>query len=198
MKHWEAGIQTIRYLKGTKEIGLRIRQASNDNQLEAYSDFDWATCPFSRRSVSGCMVIWNNTVLSWRTKKQGSISLSSTKAEYKALSDCTKEILWIKIFIKHVLKQEYTKTVNINADNQGAIVLAKNEANHSNFKTKHMEIKYHFIRQEVKKKIISLKYIHTNCNLADFLTKSVSRPFIRHAQETITSIVCSKLSSTLR
>jgi hypothetical protein len=177
--HWDAGIQVLRYLKGTKDIGLHFQcDNSADDSLVGYADADWASCPESRRSVSGNLIILNGNVISWKSKKQPTLSLSSTEAEYKSLGDITKEVMWIKTLLKKVFNVKIPGPTPIHEDNQGAIALANNESNHSNFKTKHMSLRHHFIRREIQIKSITLKFVPTHQMLADFLTKSVGKTSI--------------------
>lgn len=176
IKHWEAGIQVLRYLKGTKDIGLKLSRTRNEEiKLLGYADADWASCPESRRSVSGNLITLNGNVISWRSKKQPTLSLSSTEAEYKSLGEITKEIMWIKTLLKKIFNIKLRDPTPIFEDNQGAIALANNESNHSSYKTKHMDLRHHFIRREIAIKSITLKFIPTHEMLADFLTKPVGK-----------------------
>ena len=125
--------------------------------------------------MTGFIILWNNNVISWKSKKQTTISLSSTEAEYKAIGDTTKEIMWIKIVLNKILNIRLKEPTVVHEDNQGAIQLALNEANHNNFKTKHMNIRFHFIRNEIRLQNIKLEYVRTILNLADFLTKPVGK-----------------------
>jgi hypothetical protein len=181
-QYWEAGIQVLRYLKGTKEIGLRFQCSSNsEDSLEGYANADWASCPDSCRSVSGNLILLNGNVISWKSKKQPMLSLSSTKAKYKSLGDITKEVMWVKKILKKVFNIKIPGPTPIFEDNQGAIALANNEENHSNFKTKHMSLRHHFICSKIKIKSITLKYVPTHMMLANFLTKAVGKTSIRQA-----------------
>lgn len=185
LSHWDAGIQVLRYLKGTRDIGLKINRPQDLLHLEGYADADWASCPESRRSVSGNLVLWAGNIISWRSKKQPTLSLSSTEAEYKSLGDITKEIMWIKTLLKKILNLKVRSPTPIHEDNQGAIALANNASNHSNFKTKHMSLRHHFIRREIKIKSIELKFVPTRSMMADFLTKSVGKTSIKKALRAI-------------
>ncbi|PLW49320.1 hypothetical protein PCASD_02649 [Puccinia coronata f. sp. avenae] len=157
INHWEAGIQVLRYLKGTRDVGLKLsKNPVAQDSLVGYADADWASCPESRRSVSGNLILLNGNVISWKSKKQPTLSLSSTEAEYKSIGDITKEIMWIKTLLKKIFNIKLKEPTPIFEDNQGAIALANNESNHSNFKTKHMSLRHHFIRREIKIKSIVL------------------------------------------
>ncbi|KAH9458192.1 hypothetical protein Pst134EB_033400 [Puccinia striiformis f. sp. tritici] len=189
--HWEAGIQVFRYLKGTREIGLRFNKTQQGlNSLVGYADADWASCPESRRSVSGNLVLLNGNVISWKSKKQPTLSLSSTEAEYKSLGDITKEVMWVKTLLKKVFNVKIPGPTKIFDDNQGAIALANDASNHSNYKTKHMALRHHFIRREIKIKAIELEYIPSSRMLADFLTKAVGKISIKRALQGL-HLLCS-------
>lgn len=129
--------------------------------------------------------MWNGNMLSWQSKKQPTVSVSVTEAEYLPLVNVTKEIMWIKILFNKVLNIRFKTPTQIWEDNQGAIGFAKGESNHSSFKTKHMDVKYHFIRQELRLKKIEIKYIKSIENLADFLTKALCRENLRKATSTL-------------
>ncbi|KAI7951918.1 hypothetical protein MJO28_007602 [Puccinia striiformis f. sp. tritici] len=189
--HWEAGIQVFRYLKGTRDIGLKFNKTQRGlNSLVGYADADWASCPESRRSVSGNLVLLNGNVISWKSKKQPTLSLSSTEAEYKSLGDITKEIMWVKTLLKKVFNVKIPGPTKIYDDNQGAIALANDASNHSNYKTKHMALRHHFIRREIRIKTIELEYVPSNRMLADFLTKAVGKISIKRALQGL-HLLCS-------
>jgi hypothetical protein len=172
----------LRYLKGTIDVGLRLsKPSSNEVTLCGYADADWASCPESRRSVSGNLILLDGNVISWKSKKQPTLSLSSTEAKYKSIGDITKEIMWIKTLLKKIFNVKLKVPTPIFEDNQGAIALANNESNHSNYKTKHMSLRHHFVRREIKIKSIALHYLPTHLMLADFLTKAVGKCSIKRA-----------------
>ncbi|KAI7951517.1 hypothetical protein MJO28_007201 [Puccinia striiformis f. sp. tritici] len=180
--HWEAGVQVFWYLKGTRDIGLKFMKLSTEvDSLVGYADTDWASCPESRRSVSGNLVLLNGNVISWKSKKQPTLSLLSTEAEYKSVGDITKEVMWIKTLLKKIFNIKIAGPTQIFEDNQGAIALANDVSNHSNYKTKHMSLKHHFIRREIKNESITLQYVRSNQMLADFLTKAVGKTSIKRA-----------------
>ena len=175
IKHWDACIQVFQYLKGTKEYCLKISKQKNFDSLIGYSDADWGNCKQTRRSISGYVIEWNGSVIAWKLKKQSTVATSSAQAEYQAISDLVKEVMWMKIILKKCFNIKMKVPTTIYEDNKSAIDLANNNANHSSFRTKHMSIKYHFIRQEIKLKHIQLQYIKSENMLADFLTKPVGK-----------------------
>ena len=179
--------QVFQYLKYTKDFTLKLTKNSHqENSLKVYVDADWGNCEDSSKSITGFLILFNNNVVSWKSKKQNTISLSTTEAEYKAIGDAVKEVMWIKIILKNIFNIKLNIPTPIYEDNQGAIDLANNETNHNNFKTKHMKIRYHFIRNEIKIKKIQLIYIRSSQNLADFLTKPVGTTSMSRARKFLT------------
>lgn len=140
--------------------------------LIRYSDSSWASTQ-DRKSVSGYVFMINNAPVSWRSKKQTIVALSSTEAEYVALSEAAKESVWIKkLFVElKILHQE--NAVLIYEDNQSCIKLTKNDSNHG--RMKHVDIKYHFVKDQVEKGEIAVKYCKTEEMIADILTKSLGK-----------------------
>ena len=113
----------------------------------------------------------NGAPVIFKSKLQGSVSLSTAEAEYVALSLCIQEILWTKSLLME-MKVKIDAPVVVYEDNQSAIAIAKNEGYQS--RAKHIDIRYHFVRDQVKAKVIQLEYIETKLQLADFLTKATS------------------------
>jgi hypothetical protein len=113
-------------------------------QLTSYSDADWANCVDERKSTSGGAFFLSNSLVAWLSKKQGSISLSTTEADYIAATTCCTQVLWM-IQTLADLEVKYTAPIPIHCDNTSAISVSKNPFLHS--KTKHIPIKYHFLRE---------------------------------------------------
>jgi hypothetical protein len=178
--HFRAAEQVFRYLSGTKQVGL-IYQRKVDLSLSAHVDSDWGNCPDTRRSATGYVVLTHTQVLSWKATRQATVSLSSTEAEYKALSDLGREISWISHLISELDLGYEPRNIPIGVDNQGAIDLARSEISQNSFRTKHMDIRLHFVRELIIDNLIALKYIRTNKNSADFLTKPTGRSTIRRS-----------------
>jgi hypothetical protein len=177
--HWNAAVHVLRYLKGTKDFGITLRSTPVDQvNFVSFVDASWASCHITGKSTTGYLILWNDNLISWRSKKQSTTSLSSTEAEYIAITEVTKELLWLKMVIDSSLKLPMSLPLEIFEDNQGAILLANNESNHSAFKTKHMNLRFHFIRAEIIAKNIILTFKRTHLMLADFLTKSIGRSSI--------------------
>ncbi|MBW0497960.1 hypothetical protein O181_037675 [Austropuccinia psidii MF-1] len=145
----------------------------------AYSNADWGNCRVTRSSVSGHLILLNNGLVIWKTKKQPTVSLSSAKAEYKALCNLASEILWFQQFCLEVNITHSLHPMKVYEDNQGCIDTANRDCNTNTRRMKHIEIQLHFIRNTIKNSKISLIYTPTSNMLADFLTKSVCKPAIR-------------------
>jgi hypothetical protein len=168
-EHWIAAKRVLRYLKGTRDYGLVYEK--NVEDIIGFADADWGANPDDRKSYTGYIFIFANCSVSWEARKQQTVALSSTEAEYMALSDATKEAIYLRRFLKEVLNID--KQIQIMNDNQGARSLAQNPIQHS--RTKHIDIRHHFIREILQRKEIEIKYIQTSEMVADFLTKPLSK-----------------------
>ena len=168
--HWQALKRVFRYIQGTKTHGIEF-QASCTSGLQGYSDADWAGDVESRRSTSGYAFLMSGGTLSWRSKKQRTVALSSTEAEYMALSEATQEAIWLKTFLCELGEMTLNDAVKVYEDNQGSIALAKNPEFHK--RTKHIDIRYHFVREKVEDGQAVLEYISTLDMLADIMTKTI-------------------------
>jgi hypothetical protein len=157
----------FRYLKGTMNHGLWYPRNPNF-QLSVYSDVDWANCMDERKSTSGGEFFLGYSLVAWLINKKGSISLSTTKSEYIAPNTCCTQILWMIQTLEY-LEVKYTTPIPIHCDNTSDISLSKNPVFHS--KTKHIPIKYHLLREQVSKTIVSFHYIRSKYQIVDIFTK---------------------------
>ena len=171
-EHWTAMKRVLRYIKGSLHLGLRFT-ASKEFLIHGFSDSDWAGCAESRKSTSGHVFRVGNCTLSWSSKKQPVIALSSTEAEYVALCSTVQEAVWLRSLFADV-GLEQSQPTTIYEDNQGAMCLAKNPKNHP--RTKHIDVKYHYTRDMVERNVVKVEYVPTDQMLADTLTKSLARP----------------------
>jgi len=167
-EHWSAVKRIFRYLRGTKNMGL-LYDRDKSKALVGYSDADWAGSLDDRRSTSGYVFLSGGAAISWRSQKQTCIALSTAEAEYVALSSATQEALWLQQLVNDVCGT--ASVISILEDNQSAICLANNPQFHG--KMKHVEIKYHFVRDQVEKKKIKLVYCRSEDMLADVFTKDL-------------------------
>ena len=172
--HWEAVKKVFKYLKGTRELWLTYgRQGST---LEGYSDADGSMAE-DRHAITGYAFIINGGAVSWSTKRQEIVSLSTTESEYIAATHTTKEALWLRSLISQVFNITLPATT-LNCDNQSAIELTKDHQYHA--RTKHIDIRYHFIHYVVEEGSIRLTYCPTNEMLADALTKALPSAKVKH------------------
>jgi transposase InsO family protein len=167
--HWEAVKWILRYLRGSTKLKLCF--GGSKPVLVAYTDSDMAGDVGSRKSTSGYLVTYAGGAVSWQSKLQKCVALSSTEAEYIAATEAAKELLWLKRFVIE-LGFDQGKYVLL-CDNQSAIHLCKNASLH--FKSKHVDVRYHWIRDVLHKKEIYVEKVHTDDNGADMLTKVMSK-----------------------
>ena len=156
----------LRYLKGTSNLGLLYRE-DTPAEITGYSDADWASDVGDRKSTSGYVFLLGGTAISWRSGKQTCVALSTAEAEYVALSAAAQEAVWLQQLTSDLLKKSIRETT-ILEDNQSTICLAKNHG-----RTKHIDIKYHFIRDLVEAGRIKLTYCASEDMVADMLTKGL-------------------------
>ena len=165
-----AAKRILRYLAGTSSSGVTYQKGYTSNKILCYSDSDWAGCKTTRRSVSGYVIYFAGGPIAWKSKMQTIVAQSSCEAEYIALGETVKEILWL---IQHFKELDITlEPTFIFGDNTASIALAKNPVNHQ--RTKHIDIRHHFLRYHVKAGTIKLLHISTKDNVADLLTKITS------------------------
>lgn len=169
--HWAAFKRVLRYLSHTRSLGLTL--GGDDVELRAYSDSDYAGCPYTRRSVTGYVMLIGKGCVSWRAREQATVATSSTEAEYRAAYEATQEVVWLRQLLKDVGHQQLEPT-RLKCDNQGALALSKNPLYHS--RSKHFDIVYHWIRERVDDSTISPEYVPTALMLVDFLTKALHYP----------------------
>lgn len=168
--HWIAGKRILRYLKGTKDHGLQFRK--NHEPLTGYVDADYAGCIVDRRSYTGYAFKFAGATISWEARKQRTVATSSTQAEYMALSEGAKEAMYLKNFLSDLGID--VKKVTLYNDNQGAQKLVRNPIFHN--RTKHIEVRHHFIREVYEAGTIDIKYKPTEEMIADVLTKGLHSP----------------------
>ncbi|GJZ79533.1 retrovirus-related pol polyprotein from transposon TNT 1-94, partial [Tanacetum coccineum] len=169
-KHLNAVKRIFRYLKGTVHRGLWYPKDSSF-ALTAFADADHAGCQDTRRSTSGSIQLLGDRLVSWSSKRQKSAAISSTEAEYIALSGCCAQVLWMRSQLT-----DYGLGFNkipMYCDNKSAIALCCNNVQHS--RSKHIDIRFHFIKEHVENGVIELYFVNTEYQLADIFTKALGR-----------------------
>jgi hypothetical protein len=173
-KHYLAATRILRYLKKCPGQGLFFPRQSS-LFLSGFSDADWAGCLDSRKSISGQCFFLGSSLISWRTKKQITISRSSSEAEYRALGAATCELQWL-LYLLTDLHVSTVKLPVLYCDNQSALHIAANPVFHE--RTKHLEIDCHLVRDKVQAGIMKLLPVFSKDQLTDFFTKPLlPQPF---------------------
>lgn len=173
-KHWTAAKRILRYLKGTTDTVITYAsgklQKGEKVQIVVYCDSDWAQDSDDRRSISGYVVKLSGGPVSWQSKKQPTVALSTCEAEFVSLTEATKEVLWYTYFLDE-LGVPYDTPV-VFTDSKAAMDWSKNACHHQ--RSKHVALKYFFVRDTVRDKLVKIQYVKTADNQADMLTKNVS------------------------
>lgn len=170
-EHWDAAIRVVRYLKGSLGQGILLRSASDLN-ISGWCDYDWASCPLTRRSLSGWLVFLGTSLVSWNTKKQHIVSCSSAEAEYRAMAVLTCELKWIKALLAS-LGVEHPQAMSLFCDSQSALHIAHNPVFHE--RTKHIKVDCHYIRDAVQDGTMVPSHVSTDVQRADIFTKALGK-----------------------
>ena len=170
--HWAAALRVVRYLKGTRTLSLLLGNSSTIS-LVGFSDSSYADCLDTRRSCMGYCFSLGGAVFSWSSRKQKTVACSTCDAEYIAVSESCREALWLRSFLRELglLKDDPTTLL---CDNNGAMALSNDPTLHS--RSKHIDVRHHFIRKHVETGSIDLARIPSADNLADVFTKALPRP----------------------
>lgn len=167
--HIRAAKRVLRYLKGTADVGLFYQSNNQTTQLQGYCDADWANDKATRKSTTGFVFKYAGGAITWRSKKQPTVALSTAEAEYMALCEGAKEGLWLRqLFNEFGIAIESVKMYD---DNQSCIEIAKHPSSHH--RTKHIDIRLNFIRDHIAKGRIQLEYLSTGVMVADIFTKAI-------------------------
>jgi hypothetical protein len=177
--HQNIIMKILRYLFATKSRSF-ILDCNQQPKITTFVDADWGGCKTTRRSTTGIAIKIGSALVNWSSKLQQSVTLSTMESEYIALSDSIKKSLWIQSIIQEI-QNKNTAIILIRSDNQAAIKVAQGESNH--IFSKHIDIRYHFVKDLTKAKKIDIKWINSKLNPADILTKPISKiDFNNHAQ----------------
>ncbi|KAL0403672.1 UNVERIFIED_CONTAM: Retrovirus-related Pol polyprotein from transposon RE1 [Sesamum radiatum] len=169
--HYGAAKRILRYLQGTKDFGIWYK-STNDAKLVGYTDSDWAGSADDMKSTSGYTFSLGSGIFSWASKKQATVAQSSAEAEYIAAAAASNQATWLRRILEDMGEKQEEPTT-IYCDNKSAIAITKNPVQHN--RTKHIDIKYHALREATTRGEIELKYCSTEEQLADMFTKALPR-----------------------
>jgi hypothetical protein len=180
--HLNGAFRLLRYLSGTQHYCLAFKKVDTPSIIEAFSDASYATDIFDRKSTTGSLVMAFGCTIGWCSGKQPIVSLSSTEAEYIALSDTVKDVLWYRTWIEEIFNgatsgksstikplSDYAAPSVLWCDNLATKELSSHDGSHQ--RTKHIDVRYHHLRDSVLNGAIVVKYVPTTQQLADVLTK---------------------------
>lgn len=180
MRNWNRVLRVLRYLKGTKGLWLSFGGIGGDmpSYLRGYSDSDYAGDYIDRHSVSGHIFILNMGPVSWTSAKQWCVATSTTEAEYIALCEASKQGQWLRTLLQEIGRQKLLggcgHQVHVLGDNQVSLAIASDLMSHR--RTKHIDVRYHYIRQLIAFKKMRVDYVPTADIIADVLTKPLALP----------------------
>lgn len=172
VEHWKHLKNVLRYLQHTKAYRLKYSQSKMNLNVQAYVDSDFANDLNDRISISGFILKLNGNTVLWKSKKQTVVALSSSEAEYVALANCVTECLFLKQLLENMLEFKIN-CIRLYEDNQSSIMMASTLETK---RSKHIDVKHHFVRNYISEGIIKLIYVPTNQQCADIMTKSLCRP----------------------
>lgn len=168
--HMDAALRILRYLKSAPGKGIMFSK-NNHLSIEGYTDADWAASVSDRKSTSGYFTFVGGNLVTWRSKKQKVVALSSAEAEFRAMSKGLCELLWLKKLMDEI-GYPTCSAMNMFCDNKAAISIARNPVQHD--RTKHVEIDRHFIKQKLDENVVLFPFVKSEDQLADILTKAVA------------------------
>ncbi|CAK1579062.1 unnamed protein product [Parnassius mnemosyne] len=179
-QHVNAVKRIVRYLINTKDLCIKYGESDG---LIGYSDSDYASDVDTRKSTTGYIFMMNGGPITWSSQKQKTIALSTTEAEFVAACEAAKEMIWLRQLMLDL--GENCKCVTMFIDNQSAIKLINNPVYHK--RTKHIDVKYYFIREKVELGMIKINYVPSKDQLADILTKALSTQTFTYIRDQIIS-----------
>ena len=186
--HWKALMRTIKYVLQTSNLGLKIEPNKSEEEytLEGVTDSEYAGDKDTRISVYGFVIYFCGSPIAWKSKSGKTVTLSSTEAEYYGISECAKEL----IFVKHIIESMGIKIklpIKIKVDNVGAIYISNN--NTTGQRTKHIDVRVHFVRQYIEDGIFKIEFVKSDENDADIFTKNTTEEiFVKQSSKLVGNI----------
>ncbi|KAK3876705.1 hypothetical protein Pcinc_018517 [Petrolisthes cinctipes] len=178
-QHWKAVKRIMRYLKGTRDLGI-LYNYNGSTDFVGYSDADWAGDIKDRKSTSGYCFHLGGGPVSWSSKKQSCVALSTAEAEYMALASAIQEAVWLRKLAVDI-QIDCKGPLLLYEDNQSTIAMSKNPQFHG--KTKHIDIKFHYVLEKCNENVIQLVYCPTNDMIADIFTKGLNKDKFKRLRE---------------
>jgi hypothetical protein len=185
-QHWDAVKWIFRYLKGTIDYGITFIRQKSDLSVVGYVVVDYVGELDDRRSTTSYVFTLAGGLICWKSMIQSTVAMSTTEAEYMTAAEAAKEALWLTGLVKELGIQQCG--VSLHCDSQSAIYLAKNQVYHA--RTKHIDVRFHKIRELVATVELLLEKIHTFENVVDMLTKSVTADKFKHCLDLINVSSC--------
>lgn len=179
-KHLRMAKRVLHYLAGTVDLCIVYTKPTDSFVVEGWVDADWGECKVTRRSTTGWIFLANGAPISWCSKRQPTIALSTTEGEYMAITQATKEAVWVtRLFsemenpLSAMVLYEDERATTLYEDNNGAIALANNPIHHA--RIKHIDIQWHFVREKVASYEIIIKRVASKEQVANILTKPIAK-----------------------
>jgi hypothetical protein len=178
-EHVKAVKRIFRYLSAT--VNIEMRYYPKNEGIIAYVDADFGGCTETRKSTSGCWITYNNMPITWKSKLQSMVTLSTTEAEFIAAVECVKDMKWMKNVLMELGEMKKSDIMIMLEDNQATISNLKNPS--SRGRNKHLDLKYHYIANQIESSMIEIHYIESEHNIADLFTKPLQRnTFQKHRE----------------
>ena len=186
IEHWHALKWLLRYLTGTQGYGILFdgNHRGEGGALVGFCDSDFAVSMDTRKSQSGYVFLLYGAAVSWKSSLQSVVALSTTEAKYVSLTEAIKESFWLKGILADFGVE--LDAVTVLCDSNSAICLAKHQTFHE--RSKYLDVRLHFIRDEIDKGSVKVSKVGTEDNAADMLTKTLPASKLRHCMELVSLV----------